>query len=191
MHLRLITVLSCAMLASACRQSGKTLQRQQQQYDVVQEGSSGIVTSSVGEAATTMSPSSTVPNDTAIDTTTNFTLGGQTPPGAPSSGSIAGTLPSTSSPGSRPRQNRIRVTRKSTGTEAGTTSSTEQAGISSREATPPASDTSATSAPVDEVPRPSTNDRPRDRSNEPLPTAPQPSSPPTDTTGTLDQRSRS
>ena len=92
--------LGILALAAACRGrgSGDSLQREQQQYDVVQEGqTSTAVTSTInapGEPAAPMT-------GTNADTTSNFTLPGVAP-GTTSTqpGTIAGTLtiPSNSGP---------------------------------------------------------------------------------------------
>ena len=58
------------MVVAACSRSAK-VQRGQQQYEVVQEGSANGVTSTINAPGDTKAP---VLTDTNIDTTTNFTL---------------------------------------------------------------------------------------------------------------------
>ena len=93
MPARATIVLMCVILASACRQPGKSLQRHQQQYDVVQEGASGTVTSSLGEGTTTTAPAVSASTGTGVDTTTNFMLENPAPTGSTPPGSVAGTPP--------------------------------------------------------------------------------------------------
>ena len=189
MPARATIVLMCVILASACRQPGKSLQRQQQQYDVVQEGASGTVTSSLGESTTITAPAST---GAGVDTTTNFALGNLAPTGSRPPGSVAGALAVTGSlTGVPPPQDRIRITRKSPQQAAPSTVTTSEpatapAGETVRPATSSdAATTSSTdhaSAPAAPA-RPTENDRKRDRSSDaPAPEPPPP--PPTDTTGT-------
>jgi hypothetical protein len=96
-------VLICLLLAAGCGRSN--LQRGQQNYEVVQEGSTSGVTSTINAPGEQTPPATTSLTDTAVDTTTNFTLpdnpaplGNQTP------NSIAGSLPSGAYPSTPPRR---------------------------------------------------------------------------------------
>src|SRR5437016_5409985 len=83
-----IAVLVCAWLVSCHRQSN--LKRDQQNYEVVQEGSAS------GAVSTINAPGETPPpvTSTSIDTTTNFTLpGAQTQTTTAPQGSLGSTLP--------------------------------------------------------------------------------------------------
>ena len=86
---KLIVVIVAAGLLAGCGRS--TAQRNQHEYEVVQEGSASGVT------ATIHGPGETVPpiTDTNVDTTTAFTLDPNAAATAttPAPGSIAGTLP--------------------------------------------------------------------------------------------------
>ena len=81
MNLRKAVWIGVALLvAAACRDKTSNLQREQQQYNVVQEGSANGVTGTLaapGEAV----PQTTYTGMTATnaDTTTAFTLPGTTP----------------------------------------------------------------------------------------------------------------
>ena len=189
---RMMSVLTCVILASGCRQSEKSLQRQQQQYDVVQEGASGTVTSSLGEGTTTTATTVvSASTGTGVDTTTNFTLGNLTATGSTPPGSVGGTLPLTGSfAGAPPAQDRIRITRKAPREAAASSTvvtpepETAPAGETGRHNnTATTSSTDHVSAPADPA-RPTENDRKRDRSSDAPAPEPPPPPPPTDTTGT-------
>ena len=105
----LIYLATVALLAG-CRSRSETLKREQQQYDVVQEGQTSGVTSTInapGEAP----PSPAGMTGTNADTTSNFTTLPQTTMTTASmpQGTIAATLPVTSTdtpppkPAPRPR----------------------------------------------------------------------------------------
>lgn len=92
------------LLAFGCSRAGK-VQRNQQEYQTVQEGSASGVTSTINAPGETTPPLT----NTNVDTTTNFTLPtNPNPLGNDTAGSMASTLPSTTSypgapPPSRPR----------------------------------------------------------------------------------------
>src|SRR6476469_4706395 len=92
-------VLASLSLSSACHSRASGMQRNQENYDVVQEGSANGVSSTIaapGEPALY----NTALTGTSADTTTNLTIGTSTDPTATSGpGSLANTLPSTTSPG--------------------------------------------------------------------------------------------
>src|SRR5688572_9538489 len=89
-----VSLLSSLLFAAACRRSGK-LNRDQKEYEVVQEGSGGAVSSTIsapGEVAAPLMPTLTGTN---ADTTSAFNLPNamtDTSTSAPP-GTIAGTLP--------------------------------------------------------------------------------------------------
>lgn len=66
---KIVAVVSFVVLVAACSKSSK-MQRGQQQYQTVQEGSASGVTSTINGPGETPAPIT----DTNIDTTTNFTL---------------------------------------------------------------------------------------------------------------------
>jgi len=66
---RIALFAAAAVLVFGCSRSGK-MQRGQQQYDVVKEGSASGVTSTINGPGETAVPAT----DTSADTTTNFTL---------------------------------------------------------------------------------------------------------------------
>jgi hypothetical protein len=79
-------------LLTACGRDSTELNREEQQYEVVQEGAASGVTSTIVSGGETPQP--LPPSGTGVDTTTTFTLG--TSPGAPTGqqpGNLAGTLP--------------------------------------------------------------------------------------------------
>lgn len=82
-------VLICAALAAGCHRT-QTVQRGSQNYQVVEEGQASGVTSTINAPGETPPPLT----DTAIDTTTNFTLPDNPAPlGTQPPGTVAGTLP--------------------------------------------------------------------------------------------------
>jgi hypothetical protein len=98
--------VSLAVLLAACGDRNSGVQKNQQQnYDVVQEGSSTAATSTINSPGDTAPPltSSTI-TGTNVDTTTNFTLPNTvtTATTTDQSGSIASTLQQTP-PRPRPR----------------------------------------------------------------------------------------
>ena len=98
-----IYLATVALLIAGCRRGNeKSLQREQQNYDVVQEGqSSSAVTSTITAPGEPLPPSTTAMTSTNLDTTTAFTLPQvATAPTSTQPGTIAGTLtiPSNSGP---------------------------------------------------------------------------------------------
>ncbi|MBV9069208.1 MAG: hypothetical protein JO093_10380 [Acidobacteria bacterium] len=107
--IRKIATLACtAFLVFGCSRSGK-VQRSQQQYQTVQEGSASGVTSTINAPGETAPPLT----NTNVDTTTNFTLPTNPNPlgNDTAGGSMASGMPATTSypsgtpgmPASRPR----------------------------------------------------------------------------------------
>ena len=95
MHPKQFAAILLILAAASCSRSGK-MQRDQQQYDVVQEGSAdGGVTSTINGPGETAPPltTSTV-TGTNVDTTTAFTLPGTTTTTSTAApGTVAGSLP--------------------------------------------------------------------------------------------------
>jgi hypothetical protein len=86
-----IATLACtAILVFACSRSGK-VQRNQQQYETVQEGSASGVTSTINAPGETTPPLT----NTNVDTTTNFTLPNNPNPlgNQSAGGSMASSIP--------------------------------------------------------------------------------------------------
>jgi hypothetical protein len=101
MRRKIALLVPILMLAAACSRSAK-VQRGQQQYEVVQEGSASGVTSTINAPGDTKVP---VLTNTNIDTTTNFTLPSNPAPlGTDTTGtSMAGSLPAVSTTPVYPR----------------------------------------------------------------------------------------
>ena len=144
-----IPLIFLAVLLAACRGGNSGVQKSQQQnYDVVQEGSASGVTSTINSPGDTAPPltSSTI-TGTNVDTTTNFTLPNTvtTATTTDQAGSIASTLPQNSGsmpsgyypPRPRPRP---RPPAETTTTASTPTTSTSVEG-------PPTTDTASTHAP--------------------------------------------
>jgi len=97
MKARIVTVISVALLAAACRNDSK-LERSQKSYEAVQEGSAAGVTSTISGPGETPPPVSSAPmTGTNADTTTAFTLPATATDSSGSMqqpGSLAGTIPS-------------------------------------------------------------------------------------------------
>lgn len=85
-----LTVLLIAGTAMACRGRSSSVQRTQQQYDVVQEGQASGATGTINAPGDVRPP---VATQTNVDTTTNFTLPGATASNGAAPGSVATTLP--------------------------------------------------------------------------------------------------
>jgi hypothetical protein len=87
-------VLLLALAAASCSRSGK-IERNQQQYDAVQEGSAQGVTSTINGPGETSPPLTTsTATGTNVDTTTAFTVPGTaTTTSTQQPGTIASTLP--------------------------------------------------------------------------------------------------
>jgi DNA polymerase III subunit gamma/tau len=88
-----LPVLLVSLVLVACGRGGGELSREQQEYEVVQEGATGGVTSTIvagGETPPPVMP----PTGTGYDTTTAFTLPNTaTLPSDQQPGNLAGTLP--------------------------------------------------------------------------------------------------
>lgn len=182
-------VLAACLALAACKDKKQdNLQREQQQYNVVQEGSANGVTGTLnapGETATTTDTTTAYQGMTATnaDTTTAFTLPGAAPGSAPTStqpGSLGSTLPSSSTGnfGSYqqppPRRTAPRRVEQQPRTD---TSTTEQHASRSPEQPPRTDTTSTTEGP----PQTQTDTR----GNQP---APQPQTPPPPPPTTTDTR---
>jgi len=135
-------ILGAALLTSAaCSRSGDTLRRDQQNYEVIQEGSSAS-----GVSSTISAPGETPPplpelTGTNADTTTAFNIPNTTMPTAPGQpGTIAGTLPQ---PDSYPRTPRPRPVAPQT---------TPTTTIEPEPQPPAATDTTSTAPAEDEKP---------------------------------------
>lgn len=87
---KIVTVAAIAFLILGCSRSGK-VQRNQQQYQTVQEGAASGVTSTINAPGETAPPLT----NTNVDTTTNFTLPTNPSPlgNDTTGGSMASTLP--------------------------------------------------------------------------------------------------
>ncbi|MGZ7031331.1 MAG: hypothetical protein ACXVIJ_05100, partial [Thermoanaerobaculia bacterium] len=91
-------VVAC-VFAAGCRERERNLQREQQQYDVVKEGSAsgtstGIAAPGETPPTTTTAATSTAMTATNADTTTAFTLPGTTiTTGSTQPGTLGSTLP--------------------------------------------------------------------------------------------------
>jgi hypothetical protein len=106
----IIVSITALLLAGACGRAGGNLQRDQKQYEVVEEGQAGSVSSTIAAPGEVLPPLMPM-TGTNADTTTAFNLpnaGTMTTTDYP--GTIAGTLPSQptyprypSSPPPRPR----------------------------------------------------------------------------------------
>jgi hypothetical protein len=146
---RTTNVLICLLLAAGCGRSN--LKRGQQNYEVVQEGSTSGVTSTINAPGEQSPPATTSLTDTAVDTTTNFTLpdnpaplGNQTP------NTIAGSLRSSAVPTTPPLPRRPPTTTAppppmTSGTTTPMTTSPEPA-LPIESAAPPTSSTSPPAA---------------------------------------------
>src|SRR6267142_4058340 len=99
--------------AVSCGRSGK-MQRDQKQYDVVQEGSADGVTSTLNAPGETQPLTTSSVTNTNADTTTAFTVPGTATSTSTSGqpGTIAGTFPDSTPP--RPRRPRPPATTTST-----------------------------------------------------------------------------
>jgi len=104
MRSKIVTVFALALLAAGCRNNSK-MQRGQQSYETVQEGSAAGVTSTISGPGETPPPANMPMTGTNADTTTAFTLPATATDSSGSMqqpGSLAGTMPAAPMP-SRPR----------------------------------------------------------------------------------------
>lgn len=90
MNRRIATVLFAVATLVACHRKNDVKHGQQQNYDIVQEGSASGASSTINAPGETLPPAT----NTSIDTTTSFTLSGaQTATSTAPLGSIGSTLP--------------------------------------------------------------------------------------------------
>jgi len=158
MHPKQFAAILLILAAASCSRSGK-MQRDQQQYDVVQEGSAdGGVTSTINGPGETAPPltTSTV-TGTNVDTTTAFTLPGTatTTTSTAPPGTVAGSLPDSTTgfpsgytpPRPRPRPRPTTPTTTATDTVAPPTTTTDTAAPTTTDqkpTPPPPTDTTGT-----------------------------------------------
>ena len=152
MNPKTFIVLALVAMAIACGRNSSVQRSQQQQYDVVQEGSADGVTSTINAPGETAAPlTSSTLTDTNVDTTTNFTLPNTaTTTSTEQPGTVASTLPQNSS-GSmpsgyyppRPRPRPRPVAPPATTTEEQPTTDT----TADTTAPPPPTDTTGTQGP--------------------------------------------
>src|SRR5436853_7685294 len=90
---RKLSILICSALVLGCGRS-QTAKRTEQNYQVVQEGQASGVTSTINAPGETPPPVT----DTAVDTTTNFTLPDNPAPLGSQPPATIGTLPTTTAP---------------------------------------------------------------------------------------------
>jgi hypothetical protein len=167
----LIYLAIAALLAVGCHRSGSgdSLQRQQQQYDTVQEGQSSTAVTSTIIAPGEVAPPAAGMTGTNSDTTTNFTLPqvSSTSTTQTQPGTLAGTLtvPSNSGPligyPSNPPQARPKprppVVTKAEPAKTDTTTTEAGAPPPSTSTTPPTTDTAPPPPPsTDTQPPPTT-----------------------------------
>jgi hypothetical protein len=129
---RIAPLATAALLVFGCSRSGK-MQRGQQQYDVVKEGSASGVTSTINGPGETTAPAT----DTNADTTTNFTL--PTNPN-PLGNDTAGSPSLTDTP---PMPKKRHVPQPETDTSA-TTATTDTTATTTTLPRPPPTDTTGT-----------------------------------------------
>jgi hypothetical protein len=202
--IRKIAILATfVVLIAGCSRSGK-MQRGQQQYQTVQEGSASGVTSTINGPGETPAPVT----DTNADTTTNFTLPtNPNPLGNSTAGSVVGSIPSTypgsagvpvrrqprtdtqgmaSAPGpvvidtigrATPPMPKEMRTNPQSDTDANTTTAMTDTATTTDAQT--STSTSSDSVPMQPAPKKKSDDRNRKPQDQPPPPPP-----PTDTTGT-------
>jgi len=146
MNPKTFLILVLAAMAVACGRNSSVQRSEQQQYDVVQEGSANGVTSTINSPGETAAPltSSTI-TETNVDTTTNFTLPNTaTTTSTEQPGTVASTLLQNESgtmpsgyypPRTRPRPKAVAPPATTTTEEQPTTDTT---------APPPPTDTTGT-----------------------------------------------
>jgi hypothetical protein len=155
----LIYLAGAAVLSAACHRASGNLQRkEQQQYDVVQEGQASGVTSTINAPGETTPPPVSM-TGTNADTTSNFTLPevSSTATTTQPPGTIAGTLPSTTGgtvmPG-YPRDTPPRPRRAPPTPPTDTTSTSVEGPPPATSTVPPSTDTAP--PPPPEPPSPTT-----------------------------------
>src|ERR1700682_329986 len=93
---KLIAPILLLLLGAACHRGNANMQREQQQYEVVQEGSTSGASSTInapGETPPLAVGTTSAGTTTSVDTTTNFTLSpGQTPSTTAAPNSLGATL---------------------------------------------------------------------------------------------------
>jgi len=160
----LIYLASATVLCAAChRGSGSLPRKDQQQYDVVQEGQASGVTSTINAPGEITPPVSMT--GTNADTTSNFTLPevSSTATTTQPPGTIAGTLPSatggTVMPG-YPRDTPPRPKRVSPAPPTDTTSTSVEGPPPATSTVPPTTDTAPPPPPEKEEPKTDTQPPP-------------------------------
>ena len=155
MNPKTFLVLALVAMAVACGRNSSVQRSQQQQYDVVQEGSANGVTSTINAPGETAAPttSSTI-TDTNVDTTTNFTLPNTaTTTSTEQPGTVASTLLQNESgtmpsgyypPRTRPRPKAVETPPATTTTSTAPPASIEGAPTTDTTAPPPPTDTTGT-----------------------------------------------
>ena len=188
MKSKFVVLLVVVSLAGACR-NDKNLKRGQENYDVVQEGSTTGVTSTISGPGETPPPVTATPlTGTNADTTTNFTLPTtqtDTTGGAMQQpNTIAGTMPApipSAAPVARPRMIQSPRLRRTTTTEAGTTMATDTVNVPPETTTQTDTTATSTQPPPDDGQK--KHKKKQDDQQQPPPDQPPPP-PPTDTTDT-------
>jgi len=98
MRSKILAVITAGVLAAACH-NNQQVKRGEQNYDVVQEGQTDTVSSTISGPGETPPPTNVPLTGTNADTTTAFTLPATVPNGSmqqPQSPTIAGTMPPSS-----------------------------------------------------------------------------------------------
>jgi hypothetical protein len=138
---KMTILLMCAAFAAGCGRS-QSAKRAEQNYQVVQEGQAAGVTSTINGPGEIPPPMT----DTAIDTTTNFTLDNPAPLGTSTMpGTVAGTFPSYP-PGYYPPQPRPRPAQPMASSSS--PSAVKPQPQPAQPQQPPMSDTQVTDAPL-------------------------------------------
>jgi hypothetical protein len=183
-----VVFAACFALAACKDKQQDKLQREQHQYNIVQEGSASDVTGTLtapGEAAPTTdtTTASTGMTATNADTTTAFTLPGAAPGTATSAqpGSLGATLPTDASGNFGSYQQPRRTPPRRAEQPQNDTATAIQHASPAPQPAPPATDTPATSTTSAEGPPQTQTDTAPKKHDEQQPPAPQP--PPTDTRG--------
>lgn len=189
MRTRITTVVAVALLAAACRNDSK-MQRGQQSYETVQEGSAAGVTSTISGPGETPPPLNSAMTGTNADTTTAFTLPTTATDSSGSMqqpGSVAGTIPSYSTYPQTPASPRPRTTPPPRPREShsdapvatDTVAVPQQPVTTTHEQQPPPTDTAATTTTQPQTTPKTDTPPPPPPSSEPTPPPPS-----TDTTST-------
>jgi hypothetical protein len=172
------------VLALACGRSGK-VQRGQQQYEVVQEGSASGVTSTINAPGETPAPMT----NTNADTTTNLTLGNPNPLGNSTAAPVDGSMSSNpiyaqATPFASPAQ-RVRLHTSAAPIVTDTIGSATPPMPKERRVEPSTDTASATTSDTEATSSSATEPKKKkDNGNNSDSQEPPPPPPPTDTTGT-------